>query len=237
MKTLTLICDNRPYKEGLIPSWGLSVGLKDKDGWTLFDLGNSPDIFLHNFQSLGGDLREVNRIVFSHLHHDHTGGLGAFRDIGRPIELYLPEPIPDRESENLKAWGFEVKFVDPPGVNIDDLWILPILHGSPAEQLLIMETGRGMVMLTGCAHFGIENGLIEVWERFKRPFGLICGGFHLAFRSKIELNQVLGKFKTLPVDRIAPCHCTGDRAIEAFSRTFPDKFLRVGTGWSYLLEV
>ncbi len=44
MKTLSMICDNRPYREGLMASWGLSIGLKDETGWTLFDLGNSPPL-------------------------------------------------------------------------------------------------------------------------------------------------------------------------------------------------
>ena len=43
-------------------------------------------------------------------------------------------------------------------------------------------------------------------------------------------------FKILPIEKIAPCHCTGDRAIENFYWTFPDKFLEVGADWSVSLD-
>ncbi|RTZ91717.1 MAG: hypothetical protein DSY91_04690 [Deltaproteobacteria bacterium] len=232
---VVLICDNRPYAEGLMTSWGLSVGLLGADGWTLFDLGNSPDVFLHNFTALGGDLKSVKRIILSHLHHDHSGGLEAFRDVGRAIPLYLPERIPGDEVGLLESWGLRVSYVPVSGVQFGDLWILPMPQGSPPEQLIVLETGQGIALLTGCAHFGIENGMAEVWRRFHRPFDLVCGGFHFAFRSPTALEETLRLMDSLPIVRIAPCHCTGDEAIEVFARTFPKRFLRVGTGWSLSL--
>ncbi len=236
MKELFLICDNRPYLEGLIPSWGLSVGIKDTDGWTLFDLGDDPETFLHNFKALGGDLREVKQIILSHLHHDHTGGLGALLNTGRSIPVYLPERISEREAASLADQGLVVHIVPPGGIQLGDLWILPQLEGSPPEQLVVLEVGEEIALLTGCAHFGIENGLSSVWHQFRRPFKLVLGGFHFAFRSSIELKEALVLIKNLPIAKIAPCHCTGDQAIETFARTFPEEFIRVGAGWRYSFE-
>jgi len=236
MTTLAIICDNRPYAGGLIPSWGLSVGIKEPEGWTLFDLGNDPEIFLRNFTTLGGSLEDVRRIIISHRHQDHTGGFEAFRDIGHPIALYLPEPLSRSENATLTAWGLEPGVVAPEGLSLDNLSIFPISGGTPPEQLIVLERGGTLVLLTGCAHFGIENGLARMWDRFRRPFELVCGGFHFAFRPRRELARVLRAFQEIPVTRIAPCHCTGDEAITEFSRAFPDKFLRVGTGWKTTLD-
>ena len=235
-RELFLICDNRPYLEGLIPSWGLSIGIRDVEGWTLFDMGDDPKTFLHNFEVLGGDVREIKQVIFSHLHHDHTGGLEALLDADKPVPVYLPEKISEKEAASLAKRGLMVHTVPRGGMRLGDLELLPQPQGSPPEQLLVLESGEGVILLTGCAHFGIENGLQAVWQRFGRPFELVLGGFHFAFRSSIELEEALIFIKSLPVMKIAPCHCTGDSAIATFAETFPDKFLRVGTGWRFPLK-
>ncbi len=234
-RTLFLICDNRPFLRGYLPSWGLSLGVREEGEWTLFDLGNSPEVFLHNFTRSGGDLKQVRRIILSHLHHDHAGGLAAFSLNRRPVELYLPEPIPPEDIRQLNAYHFDVKIVPPKGIQTGKFQVFPVPGGDPPEQLLIMENGEGLGILTGCAHYGIENGLLKVRERFKRPITLVCGGFHLAFRPDEETEQVLNVFYHLSVEKIAPCHCTGDRAIERFRQRFPNRFLRVGAGWRLTL--
>lgn len=43
----------------------------------LFDTGHSGEVLLHNLDQLGLDPGEVDAIVLSHAHDDHTGGLGA----------------------------------------------------------------------------------------------------------------------------------------------------------------
>jgi 7,8-dihydropterin-6-yl-methyl-4-(beta-D-ribofuranosyl)aminobenzene 5'-phosphate synthase len=59
---------------GCLAEWGLSM-LVEADGLKiLFDTG-SGIAAIHNAQLLGVDLATVDRIVLSHGHYDHTGGL------------------------------------------------------------------------------------------------------------------------------------------------------------------
>ena len=59
---------------GFLAEWGLSI-LVEADGQkVLFDTGRSFST-VHNAQLLGLDLSAVDRIVLSHGHQDHTGGL------------------------------------------------------------------------------------------------------------------------------------------------------------------
>jgi len=61
-------------KAGFLAEWGISM-LVEVDGMkVLFDTGESVST-VHNAQLLGVDLLAVNRIVLSHGHYDHTGGL------------------------------------------------------------------------------------------------------------------------------------------------------------------
>src|ERR1700680_4298800 len=46
----------------------------------LFDTGVSPDGALHNIDVLGIHLDEIQAIVLSHGHTDHTGGMDGFLD-------------------------------------------------------------------------------------------------------------------------------------------------------------
>jgi 7,8-dihydropterin-6-yl-methyl-4-(beta-D-ribofuranosyl)aminobenzene 5'-phosphate synthase len=59
---------------GCLAEWGLSV-LVEADGQkVLFDTGSGVAA-VHNAQLLGVDLAAVDRMVLSHGHYDHTGGL------------------------------------------------------------------------------------------------------------------------------------------------------------------
>ncbi len=59
---------------GLIGEWGLSI-LIEADGFKiLFDTGQSFSV-IHNAGALKIDLSTIDRVVLSHGHFDHTGGL------------------------------------------------------------------------------------------------------------------------------------------------------------------
>ena len=62
-----------------IGEWGYSA-LVEVDGKKfLFDTGANPDTVLKNAEALGIDLSDVEDVVVSHHHNDHTGGLVALR--------------------------------------------------------------------------------------------------------------------------------------------------------------
>ncbi len=73
MNIITLI-ENTAGRTRLLAEWGLSI-LVELDGLTvLLDTGESSSV-VHNASELGIDLRRVDKIVLSHGHCDHTGGL------------------------------------------------------------------------------------------------------------------------------------------------------------------
>ena len=62
-----------------IGEWGFSA-LVEADGHRiLFDAGRYPETVLKNAQTLKVDLSDVNVVVLSHHHQDHTGGLMTLR--------------------------------------------------------------------------------------------------------------------------------------------------------------
>ena len=84
VKITTLSEDTANY--GFIAEWGLSV-LVEADGHKiLVDTGLSFSA-VHNAQLMGIDLSTVDRIVLTHGHGDHTGGLRDVLRLTREVEV------------------------------------------------------------------------------------------------------------------------------------------------------
>jgi 7,8-dihydropterin-6-yl-methyl-4-(beta-D-ribofuranosyl)aminobenzene 5'-phosphate synthase len=72
---------------GYIAEYGLSLFIEADGKRILFDTGLSFSAY-HNAQLMGIDLTEVDYIVLSHGHPDHTGGLAEMlRRTGRETEV------------------------------------------------------------------------------------------------------------------------------------------------------
>jgi 7,8-dihydropterin-6-yl-methyl-4-(beta-D-ribofuranosyl)aminobenzene 5'-phosphate synthase len=59
---------------------------------------------------------------------------------------------------------------------------------------------------------------------------LVLGGFHLSGASKAKIEGIIADFKRLGVQKVAPCHCTGDTAIGLFRDAYREDFIRNGIG-------
>ncbi len=71
---ITTLSENTAPSKGILGEWGLSILIEVEDTTILFDCGQSTSV-VRNASALGIDLSKVDRIVLSHGHYDHTGGL------------------------------------------------------------------------------------------------------------------------------------------------------------------
>jgi len=76
---ITTLCDNTANMEDLLAEWGLSFLIETDEMNILFDTGKSISV-CYNANKLGIDLSKVDKIVLSHAHYDHTGGLREVLD-------------------------------------------------------------------------------------------------------------------------------------------------------------
>ena len=65
--------------------WSFSALYESEDESVLFDTGFHEDTVLHNAKVLGKDLSKVEKVILSHFHSDHTGGLIKLRDTFKDI--------------------------------------------------------------------------------------------------------------------------------------------------------
>lgn len=72
---LIVLCDNNTFIDNyLLGEPALSFYIENENDKILFDLGYS-DVFKQNAMTLNINIADVNKIVFSHGHNDHTRGL------------------------------------------------------------------------------------------------------------------------------------------------------------------
>jgi 7,8-dihydropterin-6-yl-methyl-4-(beta-D-ribofuranosyl)aminobenzene 5'-phosphate synthase len=84
----------------------------------------------------------------------------------------------------------------------------------PEDQSLVVDTGRGLVVISGCGHAGIINTLEYARKRVRRaPVHAVLGGFHLFLADEATLKWTAGKMKEFGVENFLGAHCTGIEAV------------------------
>lgn len=80
----------------------------------------------------------------------------------------------------------------------------------PEDAALLIDTPKGIVVLTGCGHAGIVN-IAEHARRVIRiaPLEAILGGLHLFDASDATVNWTAGKLRQLGMRHLLAGHCTG----------------------------
>ena len=91
MKIVTLI-ENLVYKQGLFAEHGLSIYIETGNSKIIFDTGQS-GLFLQNAQKLGIAVEDVDILVLSHGHYDHTGGLYPFLEKNSKAKIYAKKDV------------------------------------------------------------------------------------------------------------------------------------------------
>jgi len=84
---ITTLSENTAGFPGVLAEWGLSVLIETGDLKILLDTGASISM-PHNAPIFGLDLSTIDKIILSHGHYDHTGGLKeVLRQMGKPVEV------------------------------------------------------------------------------------------------------------------------------------------------------
>jgi 7,8-dihydropterin-6-yl-methyl-4-(beta-D-ribofuranosyl)aminobenzene 5'-phosphate synthase len=67
-------------------------------------------------------------------------------------------------------------------------------------------------------------------EHFKDDVYLVMGGFHLGGKANAQIQEVIDSLKELGVKKVAPSHCTGEKAMVLFRENWGENFLEGGAG-------
>ena len=88
MTQVTVLCENTAGSMfGILGEHGLSVLIEGESGTVLFDTGQGHAL-VHNAACLKKDLSHVKRILLSHGHYDHAGGLALALKLTGPVDVH-----------------------------------------------------------------------------------------------------------------------------------------------------
>jgi 7,8-dihydropterin-6-yl-methyl-4-(beta-D-ribofuranosyl)aminobenzene 5'-phosphate synthase len=98
------------------------------------------------------------------------------------------------------------------------------------EIALAVKTPKGLAVIVGCSHPGVENILAEA-AKIDPHLYTAMGGFHLVRTPEAEVRRVATVLHDeLHVDRVAPAHCTSELGFAVFLDVFKDHFDAAGLG-------
>jgi 7,8-dihydropterin-6-yl-methyl-4-(beta-D-ribofuranosyl)aminobenzene 5'-phosphate synthase len=227
---ITIVYDNYLHKEKYKADWGFSCIIDYGNQSILFDTGTRKDIFLHNLSQLKENLNRIDMIVISHNHGDHTGNLLTVLETKNDVPVYMPYSTPSEDIKKIKDTGAKVITDKKPRDLGNNFYLSGELGTTIKEQALFMDTPKGVVVITGCAHPGITEIVSKAKEVMKKDIYLVLGGFHLGNHSTLQIQNIIREFKDMGVQNVAATHCTGDKAIELFKEAYGENYIKAGAG-------
>lgn len=227
---LTVVYNNLPQVAGLSTGWGFACLVETAHHNVLFDTGGDGQTLLANMHRLGIDPRGIEAVVLSHIHGDHTGGLPEFLARNPRVTVYIPSSFPASFRTQIERAGAKVETVAGPRRLLDGLHSTGEMDDGTEEQALIIDTARGLVIITGCAHPHIVDMAAAARDYLDKDIVLLMGGFHLQGKGESELRTIIAQLKALSVQRVAPSHCTGELAIGLFREAWDEDFIAGGLG-------
>ena len=215
-----------------VGEWGFAALVEADDHRMLVDTGARPDTVLKNTQELNVDLSGVHEVVLTHSHWDHVSGLLTLRRefvkqnpdalsiVHVPVGIFDSRPSPTGEGNPMIAirkeyeatgrvypehnWSGSGKVLTPSGLVEDNV---------PEDSSIVLDTQKGLVILTACGHAGIVNIMTAVEKHYgNRPIFGIIGGLHLFAASDDVVDWTATKLRKYHVANLLAAHCTGIEA-------------------------
>lgn len=226
MTEITIVYDN--HASGTLrPGFGFSAFVRTEGATVLLDVGADKMVFEHNAKQLGVPLASIAALVISHDHCDHMGAMTSVFHKG--LDFYIPRAVAKR-FERIGKGGIHFHAVKDPIDVVPGVRSIGQMGKQIPEQAILVDGVNGPVLITGCAHMGIEHLVRRATELADAPLELVLGGFHLFSKQIEDVERTIAALKDYEIGRIAPCHCTGDAAIAAFRAAFGERFIPVEVG-------
>jgi 7,8-dihydropterin-6-yl-methyl-4-(beta-D-ribofuranosyl)aminobenzene 5'-phosphate synthase len=156
---------------------------------------------------------DINKIVISHSHWDHIGGLNHILQYYTP-EVFFPKSVSKNLKNEIKRFTDVVEITGSQKIS-NYIWTTGELGDEIKEQSLIIGTDKGKVILTGCAHPGLENILGKLGDL--EDVHAVVGGFH---DSNVDILN--------GIPFIIPCHCT--EKIDEIRKNYHESFKECQAG-------
>ncbi|MEN6321119.1 MAG: MBL fold metallo-hydrolase [Syntrophaceae bacterium] len=228
---IKILFDSKRMNRKFSMGWGISYLIY---GQILFDTGERSSYLFGNMNLMGIHISDIKAVVISHDHWDHTNGLWDLLKERPELDIYVCPGFSKTFSDKLAS--YECNVIEAESfMRIDDgiyttgqIGIYGIDY--IAEQALVIETEKGLTILTGCAHSGVIKTVKYVTDNIEKNIHLIMGGFHLLNKSISEIKNINDTLQQFGVEHIGPSHCTGEEAIGIFKESYKKRCIDIQVG-------
>lgn len=227
---ITVVYDDHPLDKRLRTGFGFACIIRKPSHTILFDTGGRGELLLSNLAAVGIQPEQIDSVVLSHVHGDHTGGLRALLQAHGKLKVFMPRAFPSRLKADARSLGATVVETKDPCQVCPGAWTTGVLKRGVEEQGLYLTTSKGLVVVTGCAHPGIVNMTEAARRHANEPVFAVLGGFHMSSASAEQIRRVMEDLRQLGVDQVGPCHCSGDRTRRLMKEGFGRGYLPCGVG-------
>lgn len=238
-----------------ISGHGVSYLIRTDTGTVLMDVGHNPDElpvapFMQNMQALGISWDEVDRIVISHPHPDHLGGLDAWNKqtisfgelpsdgVGERL-VFVPAALNYKNGIHATISTLPLPDVATTGViSYSEVFPLSLRDPKGYEHALVINVSdKGLVLISGCGHPTLERLVERAEELYKLPIIGVVGGLHYEGHTADEVQPHIQFLHSHPMELIALSpHDSSLEAQEAFQVAFPDVYHTLRVGESILFQ-
>jgi len=262
---VTILYDAFGNAENLKKDWGFSVLIEYSGKKILFDTGNNAKTFAANVKAMHVDLKDLDFVVISHRHGDHTSGLNYLLQVNPRVKIYVPaesfgvfgSTLPKGLYKTVDTLPSSMRYFNgadpqafPSGspwpeanfVSVDSqievapgIFLIPTVSNVKGtlelrELTLALNTPRGLVLVVGCSHPGVEE-ILSAASAVNSHVHMLLGGLHLVKTPDAEIERLaIALHDKWKIDRIAPGHCTGEPAFAKLKQVFGDSYLYAGLG-------
>ncbi len=230
MLKISILYDNRSIDRKHTYGWGFSCLIEGLKHNILFDTGANGNILLSNMERMGIGLDSIDHIFLSHIHGDHTGGLVSILERKTDVTIWIPDSFPESAKFDISSFGARVKPISRFSHLFENVYSTGEMGKSPTEHALVIDSEKGLILITGCAHPGIANIALKSKNYMNKEIFLILGGFHLRGYPRSEILHIIKLLKDIGIKKIAPCHCTGEDAMELFKEEFKEDYIDIAVG-------
>lgn len=229
---VTILYDNRCGNHTLQEGWGFSAFVEYENAKILFDTGGDPKAVFSNADKLSIPFDEISHLLFSHRHWDHVAGFNdVIERVNPATKLYVPRTFSWSLLKKGSSRLNKTKVVHAFEAIAPNIYSMVLRGGFWLyEQTLVLKTPDGLGIITRCAHPGIIQILKAAQKYLQEEISFVLGGFHQLFTPAEQTNSIVKQFQMMNVQKVAPCHCSGDHLIRQFQETYDSNFFKVGTG-------
>jgi 7,8-dihydropterin-6-yl-methyl-4-(beta-D-ribofuranosyl)aminobenzene 5'-phosphate synthase len=229
---IKILFDSKRLSRTFLAGWGVSYLIGNR---ILFDTGEKSSCLFNNMDRMDVKIHDIETVVISHDHFDHTGGLWDILRGKQGLDLYVCPGFSREFKNKAKTNGCNLIEVNSFMKIADGIYTTGQIEERCgldyiAEQALVLETEKGLTIATGCAHPGIIKIVEYVMDHINGKIHLVMGGFHLLDDPVRKIKQVNSKLKALGVRYVGPGHCTGEDAAKIFKESYKENFIDIKVG-------